>query len=456
MKIMNLDFNLNLSQQQKLVMNQQMQLSVKLLQMSNFELAEYLNQEIQENPVIDADFSKIEMNENYEKSDYNKLSQHLESDSYSSSAAYGEEKVSPFNFIAEKKSLKDYLKQQLGELEENDSIKVICMYIIEGINSSGYFTDDLDETSSFLNVDRKNVDNALKIIQTFDPNGIGARNLKDCLKIQANDKGLLDDKLEMIILNHLEDIGDNKYNKIAKELDISVQEAQQYGDEIKTFQPRPSSGFYTGDEVKYINPDAYIESIGDDLYVIMNDTSLPNLSINNVYKDILSGDEDKNAKQYVREKINSATFLMKSINMRRSTMYKVLEQIVYIQKEYFLKGEIYLQAMTLKDISERIEMHESTVSRAIKEKYIYTDRGIVRIKDLFTTAISNYNSEDISVNKIKNEIQKLISNEDNEKPLSDQNVSDILAGKDFKISRRTVAKYREEMDIKSSAKRKRF
>jgi RNA polymerase sigma-54 factor len=424
--------------------------------MSNFELVEYLNEEIQENPVIDADFSKIEVNENFEKSDYNKLSEHSGNDNYSSGVAYGEEKVSPFNFISEKKSLKDYLKEQLGELDENDKIKDICMYIIEGINSSGYFTDDLDETSKFLNVDRKNVEDALEIIKTFDPSGIGAVNLIDCLKIQADDKGLLDDKLELIISNHLEDIGDNRYIKIAKELNISVKQAQQYGDEIKTFQPKPSSGFYTGDEVKYINPDAYIESIGDELYIIMNDTSLPNLSINNIYKDILNGNEDKNAKKYVREKITSATFLIKSISMRRSTVQKVLEQIVDIQKKYFLIGDSFLEAMTLKDISERIDMHESTVSRAIKEKYVYTNRGIIRIKDLFTTAIINSNSEDISVNKIKDEVQKLIESEDNAKPLSDQNISDVLADKDFKVSRRTVAKYREEMGIKSSTKRKRF
>ncbi len=453
---MNLDFNLNLNQQQKLVMNQQMQLSVKLLQMSNFELVEYLNEEIQENPIIDADFSKLEIGENFEKIDFKKLSEHSDGDDYGSRAAYGEEKVSPFNFIAEKKSLKDYLKEQLGELDENHITNTICMYIIEGIDSIGYFTDDLEDTAKFLNVDIRYVDKALNIIKTFDPNGIGARNLKECLKIQADVKGLLDDNLEQIISNHLQDIGDNKYNKIAKELNISLQEAQEYGDEVKTLEPKPSRGFYTGDQVKYVIPDAYIENVGDDIYIIMNDTSLPNLSINNVYKNILDVAEDQNAKKYLKEKMNSATFLMKSINMRRSTVYKVLEKIVDIQKDYFLKGDIYLKAMTLKDISEKIEMHESTVSRAIKEKYVYTNRGIIKIKDLFTTAISSYNSEDVSVNKIKNEITKLIGMEDNEKPLSDQNIADILKGKDFKISRRTVAKYREEMGIKPSAKRKRF
>lgn len=453
---MNLDFNLNLTQQQKLVMNQQMQLSVKLLQMSNFELIEYINEEIQENPVIDADYSKIEMDESFEKIDYRKLSEHSGIDNYSSRVDYGEQKVSPFNFISEKKSLKDYLKEQLGELDENDSTKNICMYIIEGINNIGYFTDDLEDTAKFLNVDVVHMDKALKIIQTFDPKGIGARDLKDCLKIQAYEKGLLDDNLEQIILNHLEDIGDNKYNKISKELNISVQEAQKYGDRIKTFQPKPSSGFYTGDEVKYVIPDAYIENIDDDIYIIMNDASIPNISINSMYKSIIDESEDKSAKKYLKEKINSAAFLMKSISMRRSTLYKVLEQIVDIQKEYFLKDDIYLKAMTLKDISEKIEMHESTVSRAIKGKYIYTNRGIVRIKDLFTTAITNSNSEDVSVSKIKNEIRELIDAEDKEKPVSDQNICDILNDHNFKISRRTVAKYREEMEIKTSAKRKRF
>lgn len=453
---MNLDFNLNLTQQQKLIMNQQMQLSVKLLQMSNFQLVEYLNQEIQENPVIDADFSKLEIGEDFEKIDYKKLSEHSASDNYSSSSSYGEEKVSPFNFISEKKSLKDYLKEQLVESNENTIIKTICMYIIEGIDSVGYFTDDLEDTAKFLKVDRSNVDMALKIVQSFEPNGIGAKNLKECLIIQAEEQGLLDDNFQEIILNHLEDIGDNRYNKIAKELNISVKEAQEYGDEIKKFEPKPSRGFYTGDEVKFIIPDAYIENIGEDIYIIMNDTSIPSLSINNVYKDILDAAEDQSAKKYLKEKMNSAIFLMKSINMRRSTMYKVLEKIVDIQKEYFLKGNIYLKAMTLKDISEKIDMHESTVSRAIKEKYIYTNMGIVRIKDLFTTSITNDNSEDVSVNKIKNEIRGLIEQEDNEKPLSDQNIADILKGKDFKISRRTVAKYREEMEIKASSKRKRF
>lgn len=456
MKSMNLDFNLNLTQQQKMVMTQQMQLSVKLLQMSNFELMEYLNQELQENPVIEADFSKPEVDEGIEKIDYKKLSEYLDKDSYNSGVNYTDEESSPFNFISEEKSLKDYLKEQLLELNENDYIKSICMYIIECIDAAGYFTDDLEDVSNLLNVKREILDEALETVQSLEPIGIGARDLKECLKIQAQSKAILDYNLEKIIYNHLEDIGDNKYNKIAKELNISVKEAQEYGDEIKQLAPKPSRGFYTGEEVKYIIPDAYIENIGGEIYVVMNDSSIPRLSISNIYKNILDGTDDNEAKKYVKEKINNAVFLMKSINMRKSTIYKVIEQIVDIQREYFLKGKEYLKGMTLKNIADRIDMHESTISRAIKEKYIYTDRGIVKIKDLFTTAVSSESNEDISVNNIKNEIKKLIEQEDKERPISDQNICDILNGEGFKISRRTVAKYREEIGIKPSSKRKRF
>lgn len=457
MKVMNLDFNLNLTQQQKMVMTHEMQLSVKLLQMSNFELVEYLNKEIQENPVIDADFSKLETDQSDEKIDYKKLSEYLEGDNYNSGVNYGEEQISPFNFISEEKSLKDYLKEQLIGLNENGYIKAICTYIIECIDATGYFVDDLDDVSKVLNVKKEDAIEALEIVQSLEPIGIGATNLKECLKIQAQSKGILDDNFEKIIYDHLEDIGDNKYNKIAKHLNISVKEAQEYGDEIKKLEPKPSRGFYTGEEVKYIIPDAYIENIGGEIYVVMNDSSLPKLSISNVYKSILDGTDDKEAKKYVKEKMNNAIFLMKSIDMRKSTIYKVVEQIVDIQRDYFLKGNEYLKGMTLKDIADRIDMHESTVSRAIKEKYIYTDKGIIRIKDLFTTAISNNNNnEDVSANNIKNKIKELIDAEKKEKPVSDQNICDSLNEEGFKISRRTVAKYREEMGIKSSGKRKRF
>lgn len=286
--------------------------------------------------------------------------------------------------------------------------------------------------------------------------GVGARSLKECLKIQAEKRGILDKNLQDIIEKYLEDIAENRYNKIAKDLNITIQEAQAYGDRVKAFEPKPSRGFYTGDETEYVIPDAYIKQIEDELYIIMNDNFIPKLSINNLYKNILNDSQDDDAKKYVKEKINGATFLIKSIDMRRNTIYKVIEQIVNIQRDYFLNKDSYLKPMTLKDISERINMHESTISRAIKEKYINTDRGIIKIKDLFTTSVSNNNEEDLSTVKIKSYIKDIIDKEDKSKPISDQDICNILKNEGMGISRRTVAKYRDELGIKSSSKRKRF
>lgn len=448
---MNLDFNL--TQQQKLIMSQSMQLSVKLLQLSNFELVEYINKEVQENPVIEVEYKQG----SEDKINYKEFSEYFKKErNFSETFVKTDDEVSPFNFICEKKSLKDYLDEQVSELNENDYIKSICNYIIECINSKGYFDENIENLVVELKISEEHALRALDVVQALEPVGVGARNLQECLKIQAMKKGILDDIMENIIDVYLDEIASNKYIKIANDLNISCKEAQKYGDIIKSFEPKPSRGFYTGDETKYISPDAYIEKIGNELYIIMNDESIPKLSISNTYRSILKESSDEDAQKYVKQKIDSAVFLMKSIEMRRSTVYKVLEQIIIIQRSYLLKEENYLKPMLLKDISERLEMHESTISRAIKEKYVYTDRGIMKIRNLFTNAISNVNNEDISVKKIKDDIKNIVDKENKSKPISDQHICDILNENGSSISRRTVAKYREEIGIKASSKRKRF
>ena len=257
--------------------------------------------------------------------------------------------------------------------------------------------------------------------------------------------------------NQLENLADNKFPTIAKEIGITVQEAQLLGDIIKSLEPKPSRGFYTGEETNYIIPDAYIKRINGEYYILMNDSVLPRLSINNVYKDIIMQNNDKEASEYVKEKLNSAVFLIKSIESRRGTLYKVIESIVKRQKEYFDLGEGYLKPMTLKDIASDIGMHESTVSRAIREKYVLTERKTIKIKDLFVSGIQkNLSSEDVASINIKQKIKELIDAENKSKPLSDQAICDGLKAMQYDISRRTVAKYREELGIKSSSKRKRF
>ena len=456
---MRMDFTLNLTQEQKLIMTQQMQLSVKLLQMSNMELQSYVEKELQENPVLDQRNDMKREEDINNRVDYKELIKYLEFDNYGhgSYVKNEDEEISPFNFIAEEKSLKGYLLEQLSELNIKDNLEKVCEYIIENIDERGYLGTTTEIISKDLKYNKHIIEEGLKIVQGFDPCGVASRDLKECLTIQAKKRDIKDKNLYIIINDHLEDLADNKYLQIAKELNITPKEAQKYGDLIKSFEPKPSRGFFTGENTKYVVPDAYIRKIDDEFFIVMNDDALPRLMINPIYKDIIQGEQDKEAVNYIKDKLSSAMFLMKSIQNRKSTIYKVLEKILELQRDYFEYGEEYLKPMTLREVADSINMHESTVSRAIREKYIYTGKSTVKIKDLFTKGVSSKESyEDISTNIIKNKIKELIDKENKKKPLSDQIICDIINKEGMNISRRTVAKYRENMGIKSSSKRKRF
>lgn len=459
---MDMKYTYNLTQEQKLVMTEEMQLSIKVLQMPVGELREYINTEFSENPILemkeDITNSTVNTNEKLDKYDYKEMIKYLEFDNYSGQS-YGtyDQEVSPFNFIPEKKSLKEFLHEQLLEMEEDKLIKQVANYIIESLDNRGYLEISVDEISKELHLKTEVIEEALSVVQELEPFGIGARNLKECLMIQLINLGLINDYLEEMVENHLEDIANNKYTLIAKKLNISPSEAQRYGDIIKKLEPKPSSGFYTGEDVKFIIPDAEIKNIQGELYIIMNDKMIPSLSINNAYKQVIEGGEKSDTSNYVKDKLSKAINIIKGIEQRRSTIYKVLESITKKQKEFFINGVNSLKPMNLKEIAEDINMHESTVSRAIKDKYILTTYGTIKIKDLFISGISSSaNKEDVAVIQIKNKIKELIDTEDKNKPLSDQNICDKLKEEKLCISRRTVAKYREELGIKPSSKRKRI
>ena len=459
-----MDFNLNLTQEQKLIMTQQMQLSIKLLQMSTYDLREYIEKEFSENPVLEAQYEDTkEVSKEQDRLEYKELLKYLESDNYGSQSygEYDEEGISPFTFISKPESLTDYLEGQILELPIDEYMRSVCSYMVECLDQKGYLDIKKEELMNELDCSEETFNRALIVIQNLEPAGIGARDLKECLEIQLERKGENDPIVKEIIDNHLDDLADNRYQVIAKDLDITPKKAQDYGDLIKTLEPKPSRGFYTGDEVGFIIPDAEIRKIDGEFLILMNDGVLPMLSVNPLYKDILKDStNDKEATEYVKEKIDKAMFLIKSIEQRKSTLHKVLQKILEKQKDYFEKGEKYLKPMTLKEIAEKLEMHESTISRAIRDKYILTSMGTIKIKDLFVNSISNKEKskgeEDVTVINIKKALEEVIKEEDKRKPLSDQAISKILKEKGMAISRRTVAKYREELGIKSSSKRKRF
>lgn len=462
---MNIEYGMKMTQEQKLILTQNMQQSIKLLQMSLHDLREYIDIEYSENPVLEVneeiapydDVQNVEKMSIEDSYDHKKIVEELYSDNYKDRLEinYSKEEVSPLNFIEKKTSLKEYLQEQLVEVDIDQYMLNICKYIVESLDNRGYLEISVEELAQELNISSAMIERALKIVQSLEPYGIGARNIKECLLIQSLRLNILDNIMEKIILNHLESVAENKYEAVGRALNISPREAQRYGDLIKKLEPKPSRGFYTGEEVNYIIPDAEIKNINDEFFIIMNESALPKLMINRTYKDALQNNKDSEVNTYVKEKINQAIFLIKSIEQRKSTLYKVLECLIDKQKDFFILGRQQIKPLTLKEVSEKVNLHESTVSRAIKDKYILTSYGTIKIKDLFATGLSA-NNDDMATVQVKNEIKRIVDQEDRSKPLSDQIISSILADKNMKISRRTVAKYREELGIKASSMRKRL
>ncbi len=462
---MNIEYGMKMTQEQRLILTQNMQQSIKLLQMSLHDLREYIDIEYSENPVLEVneeiapydDVQNVEKMSIEDSYDHKKIVEELYSDNYKDRLEinYSKEEVSPLNFIEKKTSLKEYLQEQLVEVDIDQYMLNICKYIVESLDNRGYLEISVEELAQELNISSEMIERALKIVQSLEPYGIGARNIKECLLIQSLRLNILDNIMEKIILNHLESVAENKYEAVGRALNISPREAQRYGDLIKKLEPKPSRGFYTGEEVNYIIPDAEIKNINDEFFIIMNESALPKLMINRTYKDALQNNKDSEVNTYVKEKINQAIFLIKSIEQRKSTLYKVLECLIDKQKDFFIFGRQHIKPLTLKEVSEKVNLHESTVSRAIKDKYILTSYGTIKIKDLFATGLSA-NNDDMATVQVKNEIKRIIDQEDRSKPLSDQIISSMLADKNMKISRRTVAKYREELGIKASSMRKRL
>lgn len=444
----------NIEQQQKLILTHEMQQSLKILQMPIVELEREVANELAENPLLET----IEENIEQEHNDYYEKDTDFRSDRFAEekeTADYNDTAIEPLNYVIQKSTLRQYLAEQITYLQEDESILSICNYIIYNIDEKGYLAYSIDEIADDLKASFDKVEYALQLVQNFQPTGIAARDLKECLKIQLRNKNIKDAEIYKLIDEHLELIADNKVREISKKLKIDIKKAQYYCDFVKTLEPKPSRGFYTGELENFAIPEAYIKKIGNDFYILMNENVLPRLTVNYHYKDLLKKLENEEASEYINDKLNSAVYLIKGIESRNKTIYNILEIIIDIQRKYFEAGEQYLEPMIISDIASRLGLHESTISRAIKDKCIGTPYGTIKIKKLFTASIeSSLSDENISINNIKKEIKNLIDGEEKSKPLSDQGICTALSSKKIVISRRTVAKYREEMGIGSSSRRR--
>lgn len=469
---MRMGYELVIEQQQKLVMTPELKLALKILQLPAVELEELIQNELEANPVLEImDDNRDEKSELQHKKDKKEKEKDEEKEinwkeylqfqgkSYSNEGFDNEEnsEFSYENFVTYSYTLKDHLISQLRVTQLNENLMDIAEYIIESLDENGYQTTTPQDMSEILAVDIEVITEALTVIQTFEPYGVGASDLKECLMIQLRNKDINNPKLELIINNHLDDIACNRLNNISKKLSVTIEEAQRYSDIIKNLEPKPGRAFEGSNSTKYVTPDVYIEKIGNEYIIIINDHYGSRLMVNQYYKNILmSEDKSSKASAYINNKLSSALWLIKSLEHRKNTLYSVVKAILEYQMDFFEKGPMHLKTMTLKKIADMVNVHESTVSRAINGKYVQTPRGIFEIKYFFKSGIDSQEGDAISSESIKKMIKCYVSGEDTSKPVSDQHIADYLVKEGYMISRRTVAKYRDELGILSSSKRKRY
>jgi len=465
--------SLNLSQQ--LIMTPQLQQAIKLLQLSRLELLETLNQEMETNPMLeepplDETEEEKEFEEKKEDEDIvrevapkEETSEDVDWETYLSEYSTGwsdsfleERGILPFeSFTANKTSLYSHLTWQLNMSNFEDMQKEIGINIIGNLDGDGYLKSSLEEISQATGHTEDEVLEGLRLIQQFDPVGIAARDTQECLLIQARFQNLGGSIVEKIILEHMNNLENKKYDRIAKSLSIPLQEVLSAISIITHFEPKPGRR-YSDEETIYISPDIYVFKVGDEYEIVLNEDGLPRLKINPYYRSILSNKNSvtDETKQYIQDKLKSAAWLIKSIHQRQRTIYRVTKSIVHFQRNFFEKGVVHLKPLVLRDVAEDIQMHESTVSRVTTNKYVHTPQGVFELKYFFNSSINSMDGESVASESVKEHIKNIIKAENKARPFNDQDIADTLKDFNIMVARRTVAKYRESLGILPSGKRK--
>jgi len=474
---------------QQLIMTPQLQQAIKLLQLSRLELVDTINQEMEENPLLEEaapdDDQEISINQDTEEmtiTDREEIRGNERTEELTGEGDGREEfdwggyledygpmgvtydrpdgdATSWDNMLAALPSLTDHLMWQLKLSRFTEREMHLGEQIIGNLDQNGYLVATVAEIAEQNQAETTEVEATLKKIQEFDPPGIAARDLKECLLIQAHLLGVFTPLMEAIIRDHMKDLELKNYNQIARKLRVPLPEILHAVQLIGQMDPKPGR-IYSEEKTQPIVPDVYVFKSGDDYKIVLNDDGLPRLRISNFYREIMGGSSAKTnyetGKKYIREKVQSATWLIKSIQQRQKTIYRVAESIVRQQKDFFNGGMNYLKPLVLRNIADDVEMHESTISRVVTNKYMQTPRGIYELKYFFSSGIHKTGGDTIASKSVKEDIRRIISEENARKPLSDSEIVDLLNKEKITIARRTVAKYREMMGILPSSRRKKF
>ncbi|MDU2063586.1 MAG: RNA polymerase factor sigma-54 [Sporomusaceae bacterium] len=460
---MNLDYGLKLELNQKLVMTPELRQAIAILQLSSLELSDMIEEQLQENPVLEIEEPTAEKNGEDESADTSEQDNSTEVaewldyfDEDSQKEWLKEAGQGPHENVGLRTvSLHEHLEFQLNFTVLDKPSLAIGRYLIGCINDNGYLMLTLEEAAKQLKQPEELVERMLHIIQTFDPSGVGARDLKECLRLQLSHKQIKEDLVEQIIEYYLDEVAAGKCKLIAEKLHTSPVEVQEAIDLIKTLDPKPGRAFGSESDPGYISPDVTVEKINGQFVILVNDSLVPRLTINPYYRHVVK-EAGTEAKKFIEGRLSAALWLIKSIEQRRRTLAAVMEQIVEFQHDFFEYGPKYIKPLTMKKVADGIQMHESTVSRAIANKYVATSHGLFALRTFFSSSVHSATGEDVAASKAKDELKDLIAAENPKKPYSDQMLSELLGRKNLVLSRRTVTKYREELGIPSSSKRKRY
>ncbi len=449
-----------LRQSQQLVMTPQLQQAVKMLQMNTVELVELVEQELQENPMLEIDETPPDTAPTTQ--------QEIDAAEFANYLDNGAERAMPnFNKMSDDlpsfeasltrdETLEEHVLWQLGMLELDETERAVAVFLAGSLDENGYLQiENLEETARRLEIDPAVIEKVIAYVQECEPAGVGARNLKECLLIQANRRFGNHSLPVEIISSFLHELETKNIGRIARKLNRSDDEIRDAVRLVLQLEPKPGRR-YSNEESRYITPDIYVDHMEGGYVIRLNDNGLPRLKINQLYRSVArQKNVNSDAKEFIQDKMSAATSLIKSIHQRQKTIYRVTESIFKFQREFLEKGVEHLRPLVLRDVAEDVGLHEGTVGRVTTNKYVHTPRGIFELKYFFNPGIQrNDGQADMASESVKAEIRRLVQNEDSNNPLSDQAIVDLLKKAQINIARRTVTKYREAMGILPSNKRK--
>jgi RNA polymerase sigma-54 factor len=477
---MEMKHSLHLTQTQKLIMTPRLQQALKLLQVPTLELQQILKQEVLQNPLLeevdevteqeDLDREASADEQNNEETEDPAEEDPIDWTDYLQDGALDRTYMPPSETSVEflekvpatRTTLAESLLEQLHFLNLPQEHMRISEFIVGSIDERGWLVTAVEDIAESLGRPVQEIENVLRVVQALEPAGVGARDLRECLLLQLEARGEKDEMAWRMIHDHFDHLVNRRFQEIARLLKVSVLEVQDAADGIASLHPRPGT-LVSAEDPKYVVPDLLVERVDDEYVVMLNDRNVPRLRISAAYGDVIASNkrrpdataEQKQTREYIQGKLASAKWLIQTIEQRRRTMIKVMNCIVREQREFFDKGIAFLRPLTLAAVARQIDMHESTVSRVCSGKYVQTPRGVFELKFFFSSGLATDDGEDVSARTAKNTIKGLIDEEDKMDPLSDQRIAELLHEKGLQIARRTVAKYREQMQILPARLRRR-